>query len=72
VSISLKNVEGQHEPLDVEAVQDGNEVHLRMKGSKHPFVICKRNDRGEAVVGINDVDTGCSKWESIETLNWSR
>ena len=70
--IVLHKIKENQDPIDVEAVQDGNEVHLRVKGTKFPFVICKRNENGEPVVGLNDADTGFKKWTSISLLRWMR
>lgn len=70
--IVLSSVKEHHEPLDIEAVQVGNEVHLRKKGSLHAFVIVKRDDKGVAVVGISNISTKVIKWEDLALLYWTR
>lgn len=70
--IALRKVKDHQDPLQIDAVQTGNEVHLVRHGDVEPFVIVKRDKDGNAVVGINDADTGCRDWKDIATLMWRR
>ena len=58
--------------VSIEAIEKNGEVHLRIEGKEHSFVVCKRNDNGDPVVGIRDIDTGIREWVLIENLYWQR
>lgn len=52
--------------LEIEVRQINGTVEIHHAG--HPFVIMKRDHNGNAVVGLNDADTGCRDWNKIGLL----